>query len=478
MKNTLFTNDNLFILNGMNSECVDLIYLDPPFNSKRTYSAPVGSKSAGASFKDMWTWEDVNDGYLDKLVDSYPMLVYFIKSIQVSHGKAMMAYITYMTQRLIEMHRILKSTGSLYLHCDPTASHYLKQLLDFIFGKKNFRNEIIWQRNDGRAKGSQYASKKFGANTDTILFYTKSDTFYFKGNANITEDNKEVIKIFPKIDDNGRRYNTATPIFRAKGMGDRPNLCYEWRGFRNPYPSGWRLSKERLEEEYQKGNIVIRDDGKLERRKYFDEYIGTPIDNNWTDIPRVMGGESTGYPTQKPLALLERIIKSSSKEGDIVFDPFCGCATTCVAAQKLGRQWIGIDIEKKAAEVLIERLEKDGHMDDGFTFVKKGEDFIHRLDVPQRTDVKIEFSNEKSVKERLFKQQDGHCNACGVEMRIVDFEVDHIIPKSKGGGDYYENYQLLCGNCNRIKGNRPMEYLRIKIRQREEMMRETITFGE
>ncbi len=466
-QNTLYTNDNLFVLHGLNSQSVDLIYLDPPFNSKRMYSAPVGSKAAGTSFKDMWTWDDVNEAYLDKMIDNYPSMVSFIKSIQKIHSKAMMAYVTYMTQRIIEMHRILKNDGSFYLHCDSTASHYLKIILDEIFDKDNFRNEIIWQRNDGRAKGSQYKAKKFGTNTDTILFYTKSNNFYFnplKKPLPDALDNK-----FVKIDENGRRYYAGIPIFRSKTMGDRPNLCYEWRGFKNPHPSGWRLSIERLEEEYKKGNVVITKDGKLERRKYEDDYEGEPMDNNWTDITRVLkGDEKTGYRTQKPLALMLRIIEASCPEGGIVLDPFCGCATTCVAAQKLKRGWIGIDIEKNAVNLLIDRLSDDAGL---------FQDFIDRKDTPQRTDIKQEPITQ-SVKQRLFTQQNGHCNACGVEMRIVDFEVDHIIPKSKGGGDYYENYQLLCGNCNRIKGDRPMEYLRIKIKQREEMLQNKLTFGE
>ena len=176
----------------------------------------------------------------------------------------------------------------------------------------------------------------------------------------------------------------------------------------------------------------------------------------------------TGYPTQKPLALLNRIIKASSKDGDIVFDPFCGCATTCVAAQQLNRKWIGIDIETKATDILIQRLSDDAGL---FT------DFVHRADIPQRTDLTIEPIT-KSVKEKLYKQQKGLCNACNVSMRIIDFEVDHIIPKSKGGGDYYENYQLLCGNCNKVKGDRPMEYLRIKIKAREQLLSERLSFGE
>ena len=174
---------------------------------------------------------------------------------------------------------------------------------------------------------------------------------------------------------------------------------------------------------------------------------------------------------------MHRIIKASSKEGDIVLDPFCGCATTCVAAQQLGRKWIGIDIEAKAVDVLIERLEKDGYMDDTLKFKEKGQDFINLTKPPQRTDIKIELDTDKTVRERLFKIQNGHCKACDVEMRIVDFEVDHIIPKSKGGGDYFENYQLLCASCNKIKGARPMEYLRSKIKTREKYIQK-IQFGD
>jgi len=173
--NTLYTNDNLFILNGLNSSSVDLIYLDPPFNSKRFYSAPIGSKAAGSSFKDMWTWADVNEEYLNTLADNYPALTKFIASIGKIHSKAMMSYLTYMAQRIVEMHRVLKSTGSLYLHCDPTASHYMKAVLDEIFGKDNFRNEIIWHYGQRTAFHKQHFSRKH----DTILFYSKSNKSFF-----------------------------------------------------------------------------------------------------------------------------------------------------------------------------------------------------------------------------------------------------------------------------------------------------------
>jgi site-specific DNA-methyltransferase (adenine-specific) len=178
--------------------------------------------------------------------------------------------------------------------------------------------------------------------------------------------------------------------------------------------------------------------------------------------------ERTGYPTQKPLALLHRIIKASSNEGDIVLDPFCGCATTCVAAQQLDRKWIGIDIEKQSVDILVERLSDDAGLFKDFTATDL---------IPKRTDIKEVLPSE-SVKQRLYKQQQGKCGGCGVDFEFCNLEIDHIIPKAKGGCDYYENYQLLCGSCNRIKGDRPMEYLRMKIESREKMLKEKIIFGE
>jgi site-specific DNA-methyltransferase (adenine-specific) len=461
MQNTLYTGDNLYILNGMNSESVDLIYLDPPFNSKRTYSAPVGSKSAGASFKDMWSWNDVDESYLEKLVENYSFMVKFIEAIEGIHGKAMMSYITYMTQRIIEMHRVLKSTGSFYLHCDPTASHYLKIILDKIFGKNNFRSEITWKRQTAK-KGSQYKRKSYGASSDIILFYTKSDDWFFNI-PKIPLNPKELIKKFNKIDEKGRRFRPDRVTLPR--VMTRYNLVYEYKKYIPEY--GWMMNKEKLEQMDKEGRLYWSKTGKPYRKYFLNDYEGKEVSNMWIDIFIATKKESLGYPTQKPLALLKRIILASSNEGDIIFDPFCGCATACVAAQQLQRKWIGIDIEKQAASILIERLSDDAGL---FS------DFIHRTDVPERTDIKKEFINQ-SIKERLFKQQEAKCNACNTEMRLVDFEIDHIIPKSKGGGDYYENYQLLCGNCNRIKGNRPMEYLRMKIKVREELLQNKVTFG-
>ncbi|MGL4563085.1 MAG: DNA methyltransferase [Brevinema sp.] len=247
-------------------------------------------------------------------------------------------------------------------------------------------------------------------------------------------------------------------------MGVRPNLCYEWKGFKNPHPSGWRLSKERLEEEYQKGNIVIKDNGKLERRKYLKDYKGVPIGNLWIDINLPIGDERVGYPTQKPLALLERIIHASCPEGGIVLDPFCGCATTCVAAEKLDREWIGIDISKKAFELVNIRLHKE--VANPEKLFQHKNPLIFREDIPDRTDrdaKKLIGRYKKEIKTQLYGTQAGVCAGCKDHFLIENLAIDHIIPQAKGGSDHEDNLQLLCTYCNSIKGDRPMEYLVGKI---------------
>ena len=402
---TLYTGDNLYFLHGMNSESVDLIYLDPPFNSKRLYKAPVGSRAAGTSFKDMWTWNDVDEAYLDQIVERYPFLVQFIQATGVIHSEPMKAYLTYMAQRLLELHRVLKPAGSLYLHCDQTASHYLKIALDRIFGKHNFRNEIVWSYRTGGASRTRFARKH-----DVILFYAKQS---------------------------GGTFNLQKEKAYTKSRSRRPGMVN--------YGGG---QAEFFEDEGGVYNLVnMRDVWEI-------SYIGS------THPERV------GYPTQKPLELLRRIIEASSNEGDLVLDPFCGCATTCVAAQQLRRSWIGMDLSATTADLIMERLKTDDRL---FT------DFARTGEFPKRTDIK-EVEPTKNVKEKLYRKQDGKCNACARDMEIFDLEIDHIIPKSKNGGDHYENYQLLCGHCNRLKGDRPMAYLMAKIAKRNEAMKFRVGF--
>ena len=334
--------------------------------------------------------------------------------------------------------------------------------MDAIFGKNNFRNEITWRRHTS-GHGNQHGAKQWGRVSDTLLYYAGKDAEIVPYKE-LTE--KEEKKKFPLVDEHGwRYYDDSAHIWSSPSMGERPNLCYEWRGFHNPHPSGWRLKKEQLEAEYQKGNFVILPSGRLQRRKYPKDYRGETIGTIWTDIKPASGKERTGYPTQKPLALLERIINASSNEGDVVLDPFCGCATTCIAAERLNRQWIGIDKEVKARDLVVERLEREV---DKENLLKAGggrmPQIIHKRCPPARTDSDAP-RRSKNIRAILYKKQGGHCAGhCGSDGRgrRLDMDllhVDHKYPRSKGGSDVDENLQLLCPTCNSRKGNRAMEYL-------------------
>ena len=445
---TIWTGDNLDILRGMNSECVDLIYLDPPFNSNQGYAAPVGSAAAGAAFKDTWTLSDLDVAWMGLIADKQPALAHVIKTSGLTHGKGMQSYLTMMAVRLMEMHRVLKPTGSIYLHCDPRASHYLKLLMDSINGASNFMAEITWKRTSTHSD-----SRTFGNVADIILFYGDQIN---TNDVRVPYDPEYVARFYRYNDDDGRG------LYRLDNMtspNPRPNLTYEWRGHQPPV-KGWRYSQETMSKLHDEGRIWYPDKPKQrpQLKRYLNEMPGKLADNVWTDIPPInsQAKERIGYPTQKPLALLERIIKASSNEGDMVLDPFCGCATACVAADKLGRKWVGIDISPKAVELVNMRLQQS-----------MGSLFHHgyvtaRTDIPRRTDIEapIPYRQNKHV---LFGQQEGLCNGCRTEFPFRIFEVDHIISQSRGGMNHLENLQLLCPSCNRIKGDRPQEYLMARL---------------
>ena len=443
---TLWTGDNLDIMRGMNSESVDLIYLDPPFNSNRDYAAPVGSEAAGAAFKDTWTLSDVDEAWHGEIAEREPPVYDVIRTAGWVHGDSMKSYLVMMAVRLLEMRRVLKSTGSLYLHCDPTASHYLKLLLDAVLGGGGFRNEIVWRRTN--AKG--LAFKGYPRNADFLLYYANGEEFTWNRQFQ-PYDPAYVEKFYRQVEpDTGRRYQLGDLV---NPNPDRPNLTYEFLGITRV----WRWTKERMQQAYAEGRVVQSAPGKVPRvKRYLDEMRGVPVDTIWDDIKPIQAQskERVGYPTQKPLALLERIIAASSNEGDIVLDPFAGCATACVAAERLRRQWVGIDLSPLAAKLVKSRLQDaatwqhvvrdEGQMD----LVLR---VHHRTDIPHRTDLG-ELPNYRTHRHTLYGRQEGSCGGCEVLFPFRNMTVDHIVPQSKGGSHHIDNLQLLCGACNSMKG--------------------------
>ena len=405
---TLFHGDNLPFLQGINSGVVHLIATDPPFKKGRDFHATPGSLAGGARFKDRWNWDDdVHDDWVDSIKDDWPAVWAAIESAKLSYGEDMAAFLCWLAVRLMEMHRILRPDGSLYLHIDHTAHAYVKCLMDAVFGWKNFRNEIVWRI--GWVSGFKTQKRGWIRNHDTILYYVKSEAAQAKFN-------KEYI----------------------------------------PYPPGY-----------------VRRDGKPPKGK------GIPIEDTWncsagdvldSIMIKSFSKEKTGYPTQKPLALYERIIKASSNEGDWVLDPFCGCATTPIAAERLKRRWIGMDIWDGALEQVQNRLARDTvlRFDDKHHITLP--QVHYETAPPERTDddeiaapiLKLKITRPKEDWERLSHRQIvkvlesvqsnaiGHitCGGCGRVLEREFMELDHILPKADGGRNDITNRILLCRPCN------------------------------
>jgi len=359
MENKLFFGDNLEVLRDhVPDDSVDLIYIDPPFNSNRNYFVlfkdRTGKASAAqeAAFEDTWTWTEDSEATYKELVARNPNrdLATTTESLrQFLKETPMMAYLTAMAIRLIEIHRVLKPTGSFYLHCDPTASHYLKLLLDTVFGPRNYRNEIVWERTS-----SHNDSKKWMQVHDTLFYYCKSSQYTW--NAEYLGHDPSYVKEFYRYSDE-RGVFRLDHIIRSASMGPRPNLAYEYSGYTPDW--GWRVVREKLEKLDADNRIYRSGTGRPYIKRYLAEQTGTPIKSVITDIHPVsaVGKERLGYPTQKPLALLERIISVSSNPGDCVLDCYCGCGTTVTAAHRLGRKWIGIDITAVSVAIIKSRLE-------------------------------------------------------------------------------------------------------------------------
>lgn len=418
---TLFRGDNLVFLRAMNSGSVHLIATDPPFNKGRDFHATPDSLAAGAKFQDRWSWErDIHQDWIDQITDDYPRLMEAIESARYAHSHGMGAYMCFMAVRLLEMHRILRDDGAIYLHCDPTASHYLKAVMDAIFGWRNFGNHIVWHY-----RGAGVPRDSFARRHDIVLRYAK------------------------KI---GKHHFDPDPA-------------------RQPYA---RATVERF------GHYIGNVRGNSDYGRQSLNPLGKHPDDVIADIQPIAPSskDRVGFPTQKPLRLYERLIATSSRKGDVVLDPFAGCATTLVAAELLGRRWAGMDIWDEAPDVVVERLNREGLFKPKKTrraargqqnhlFAK---DFTFTSRIPKRTDdgqtsspflrVKRRFKEPAGPKmsraemyDRLLEQHGPKCQGCD---RLFDdpryLELDHNTPRSDGGLNHITNRILLCGPCNRLKG--------------------------
>jgi site-specific DNA-methyltransferase (adenine-specific) len=365
----LYYGDNLEILRKYVPDAsVDLVYLDPPFNSNRDYNVIFKDESGRntdaqlVAFEDTWHWgpdAEAKYAYLTVTAQNVGRVPSTISSLVAALRSSigenqLMAYLVEMAVRLVELHRVLKPTGSLYLHCDPTASHYLKVVLDGVFGPRSFRNEVIWKRSDSHNDATQGA-RRMGRIHDVLLYYAKGDPPTF--NVQRTPLSEETADLWYRhVDPDGRRYNLDNAT-AAKAGGD---TSYEFQGVRPPQGRYWAYSRANMEKLWDQGLVVITPTNKLYIKRYLDQSRGIPLQDLWLDIDMLRGFSSSkerlGFPTQKPLALLERVIELSSNPGDVVLDPFCGCGTALVAAQKLGRRWIGIDITYLSIAVMKARL--------------------------------------------------------------------------------------------------------------------------
>ena len=474
--NTLYEMDNLPVLRGMNSETVDLIATDPPFNTKRNRSGTAGHYvdkwkwGDTGILPDQWKWNEVHPKWLEEIKDDNPALFQVIEAARVCHDEDIAAFLCFLSVRLLECHRILKPKGSLYLHCDHTANGYIRMCMDAIFGKQNFINEIAWLRKDGEKHN--LAEKKFPQAHDTIFYYSKS-TDYTHSPILTPYDDEYIAKNYKHIDSKGR-YATF-PCTNEKGG----NKVYEFRGIKR----AWRYSKSRMEEMYQNDLLTqATPRSPFRYKKYLSTAKGVKVPDIWVDTAQFTQNEKTGSPDQKPLALYERIIKASSNEGDLVLDPFCGCATTIIAARNLNRRWVGIDRRLDAKYHIVCRIagidaeESDRLVKADPEWAQKQMDKYeaHYADeAPKRSDegdtaapelkavypVAMEYGMRHEEMHRILIDQFGlQCWGCDFKAPDARYlELDHINPRSGSKGkhlDLLNNRALLCRPCNQKKSNR------------------------
>ena len=451
---SLFVADNIHILRGMNSESVDCIATDPPFNAKRVFNAPLGGKAAAQRFDDRWRWDDVTDEWQDLIATDHPAIKEIIEAAAVIEGgsidhrtgkiatgakNSIAAYLAYMAPRIVEMRRVLKPSGVLFLQCDGEANAYLRLLLDSVFGRARLINEIVRRRTEAKNDPTRRLAK----NHDVVLAYGKRDGWKWNppyepyDMANL---DAKTLSQYSKIE-GGRRYQLDNLTSPQK---NRPNLTYKFLGVTRV----WRWTRERMEAAYAAGRVVQAAPGRVPRYKRFlDEQPGRKRDDIWLDVAQP-GNSAADWSTRKPVSLYRRLIECATDPGDTVCDPFAGCATTCVAAEQLQREWIGIDIDPVAEQVTLDRLadETGLNMVETPVAVRKT---LRRTDIPHIPDAKL--------RQALWARQGRQCANpyCDAEsLRPADLELDHRIPRVRGGDDDVLNRIGLCSNCNRRKGRK------------------------
>jgi DNA modification methylase len=442
--NTLYYGDNLDILRRyIDDECIDLIYLDPPFNSNADYNVLFAEKDGTQAhaqikaFEDTWTWDlEAAQEYAEVLRSPHTRVAACLKGIHdFLGGSDMMAYLSMMAIRLIELRRVLKKTGAIYLHCDPTASHYLKFVMDAVFGPENYVNEIVWKRQSSHNDAKQ-GSKHFGRIHDVLLFYRRSYDAPFNHQYR-AYDEEYLEKFYKHVEPGtGRRYSLGDITAPGGASEIKKNPFYEFLGVER----FWRFSKEEMQRLYKAGVIVQTKPGAVPRQKrYLDEGKGVPVGTIWEDIELLQAydAERLGYPTQKPSALLERVVAASSNEGDIVLDPFCGCGTTIAAAQKLNRRWIGIDITHLAINLIKVRLADSfgSKITDSYKVIGEPEDFESARALAEQDKYQFQYWALGLVNARPIEERKGADRGIDGRLYMTDSagETKSIIIQVKAG---------------------------------------------
>ena len=521
LNRTIFISDNLPFLQSLDSESVDLVVIDPPFGKKQTFTGTLkpplselereqerarmvewgvydvasayelgveypDQSGNTALFKDIWRFERVvGEDWWERIQDT--PVWWLIQSTRRTHGDDAAAYIAFMAQRMIEIQRILRPTGSAYLHCDHEANAYLRQMMDAVFGTGNFRNEIVWKRTARGYKGSQFTARAYNANTDTILFYAKSASAFFDMSRVMEPYDPDYFEKAYRLSDDVGRYYLDT-AYNRPSANPRPNLRYEYNGFFPPHPSGWKVGRARMEELERAGDLVVKG-GQLYRK--IRPGPGRIRNGLWDDISEAKGSERTGYPTQKPQALARRMIEASSNPGDIVLDCFAGCAYVPVAAEETGRRWIACDMSPRALTIVLRQFSKkpelgmtvegeEGEYDDANPrFEGKGvlrvcgpnqlpkrsagdadadaESPRMRAGLPEIKFRQKPLESGAEIWQAFVEEWGTACWYCGREQdadrRVL--QLDHVEPnKGDGTNDDCWNRALACIACNSDKSDR------------------------